>query len=93
MLKLVEKVKRRVTTLCEQRLMTVDDVEADVLEGAIGEAMQSIPVLSMDDESDEDVPDEDGPKVRTSRRCASIDGFSLHANTAVTADNRVGLRR
>ena len=30
--------------------MTVDDVEGDVIEGAIGEAMQNIQVLPMDDE-------------------------------------------
>ena len=90
-LRLVQKVGRRVRALCEKRHGTDGDAEGDVLEGTIGEAMQNIPMVSIDGTSDDEVPDGDGPKARRSRRCASVDGFSIHANTAVAAHNRIGL--
>ena len=37
------------------------------------------------------MPEDDGQRVRRSRRCAAVDGFSIHANTQVAANNRVGL--
>jgi hypothetical protein len=94
-LRLAQRLGRRVRALVEKRFGTVDDAEGDVLEGAIGETMRRIPLLSSpasdDDTSDDEVPDGDGPRVRRSRRCASVDGFSIHANTAVAASNRIGL--
>ena len=74
-LQLAKRVGRRVTALLEKRFGTVDDMEADVVEGAIEEAMRKLPFLPSSCESDEEVPEGDGPRVRRSRRCASVDGF------------------
>jgi hypothetical protein len=64
-----------------------------VLEGAIEEAMRSTPLVPSlgDDAVDDEVPEGDGQRVRRSRRCAAVDGFSIHANTQVAVNNRVGL--
>ena len=94
-LRLVLRVGRRVRALLEKRYGTLDDAQGDVLEGTIEEAMRSTPLVPSlgDDAVDDEVPDGDGQRVRRSRRCAAVDGFSIHANTQVAANNRVGLEK
>jgi hypothetical protein len=92
LLRLTQKLARRVTALLERRFGTLEPAEDDVLQGAIGEGMQNVPLPSTDAGS-EDAPDVERPTVRTSRRAASACGFSIHANTAVPAHHRVGLEK
>ena len=73
--------------------------ETDVLDGAIDEAMRNVPRLPWNDEdegtsddTDDDASDESNSS-RTGKRSMRLDGFSLHANTAVAEDNRVGLEK
>jgi hypothetical protein len=72
------------------RRAAFEPASADVLEGAIGEGMQNVPTLAADSD-EEDADDEESPKVRTARRAASVDGFSIHAGTAVPAHNRTSM--
>jgi hypothetical protein len=89
-LRLTQRLARRVTALLERRFGSHESPEADVLEGAIGQAMLNVPRL---DPANDDEPAEGEHKVRTSRRRASVDGFCIHADTAVPAHNRVGLEK
>jgi len=80
--------------------------ETDVLDGAIDEAMRNVPRLPWNDEDGgtSDAPPDappDGPddasdgsnSCRTGKRSMRLEGFSLHANTAVAEDNRSGLEK
>jgi len=69
--------------------------EDDVLDGAIEEAMCKVPLVpsSSDDELPGQTSGEAPLPSRTSKRCMRRQGFSLHANTAVAADNRLGLEK
>jgi hypothetical protein len=72
----------------QRRLGTLELGEStDSLEGAISEAMNqpSEPRLLF--------PDDEPEQPRTARRCAGVDGFSIHANTAVPAHDRLGLEK
>jgi hypothetical protein len=91
---LTQRLARRVTAFLERRFAALEPGSADVLEGAIGEAMQSLPILAADS-GEEDALEEKSPKGRTRKRAASVDGFSIHAGTAVpaAASSRRGRRR
>ena len=89
---LTERLARRVMALCERRFGAFDPPEEGVLESAIGEGLQNLPRLARDIE-EEDVPGSDPRTLRTSRRAAWVEGFSIHANTAVPAPNRLGLEK
>jgi hypothetical protein len=97
---ILEKVVRRVSALVHKRCGLDDDFglepETDVLDGAIDEAMRNVPRLpwSADDEEPPDeAPEGSPPACRTGKRAMRLEGFSLHANTAVAADNRFGLEK
>jgi hypothetical protein len=86
--RLVLRLGQRTTTFLQRRLGTLELGEStDSLEGATSEAMNqpSEPRLLFPDDEPE------GP--RTARRCAGVDGFSIHANTAVPAHDRLGLEK
>jgi len=90
--RLVVRLARRTVRLLEQRFGALEvGAEGDTLEGAIGEAMSQTPESPRHALTAEDAEETTEP--RTSRRCASVDGFSIHANTAVAAGNRVGLEK
>jgi hypothetical protein len=81
-------------TFYEKHFAALEDRGDDVLEGAIHEAMQRVPQLVVPDESqDDESSDLEHSTPKRSRRCASVDGFSIHANTAISSENRVGLER
>ena len=92
---ILDKVVRRVSTLVHKRCGLDNDLglepETDVLDGAIDEAMRKVPLLPW---SAEDKAPEGAPQAcRTGKRAMRLEGFSLHANTAVAADNRLGLEK
>ena len=97
---ILQKVVRRVSALVQKRCGLDDDLgiepESDVIDTAIDEAMNNVPRLPWSDE-DEKLSDEalEGPPQasRTGKRAMRLEGFSLHANTAVAADNRFGLEK
>jgi len=76
--------------LVQRRFATLEPAEADVFEGAIGEGMQNVPSRA-DQTIENDAPDGKLHEVRTSRSSASVDGFSIRADTAVEPHHRVGL--
>ncbi len=93
---LLRRLARRVDALCQRRLAWVEDTEDEPLPGAISEAMRKLPLTAEADQpSVDELPGDDQPPSRpcTSRRCAWLDGYSLHADTMVRAHNRVGLER
>lgn len=97
---ILEKVVRRVSNLVQKRCGVEDDFEiepeTDVLDGAIDEAMRNVPRMprSTEDEEPSDEAPEGSPQTcRTGKRAMRLEGFSLHANTAVAADNRLGLEK
>jgi hypothetical protein len=91
-LRLTQRLARRVTAFFERRFATFEPAEADLLEAAIGEGMHKVP--SANPIIEDDAPDAERPRLRTpSRRSASVDGFSIHADTAVPAHNRLGLEK
>ena len=85
---ILEKVVRRVSALVPKRCGIEQDFgiepETDVLDGAVDEAMRKVPRLpwSAEDEAPEGAPHAS----RTGKRAMRLQGFSLHANTAVAAD-------
>lgn len=91
-LRLTQRLARRVTIFLERRFAILEPVDADVLESVIGEGMRNVPAVA-DPSAQDDAPDGETSKVRTSRRAASVDGFSIHADTAVPAHNRLGLEK
>ena len=89
---LVQKIAKKVTAFCQKRFATIEDMESGVLDGAIMEAMRKLPRAPLADEPHEDEePDHASLTLKTSKRCAAIDGFTVHANTVVPANNRFGL--
>ena len=73
--------------------------ETDVLDEAIDEAINNVPRLPWSDEDEgateatgDDASDESN-SFRTGKRAMRLEGFSLHANTAVAEDNRTGLEK
>jgi hypothetical protein len=71
--RLVLRLAQRTTTLLQRRLGTLELGEStDSLQGAISEAMNqpSEPRLLF--------PDDEPEQPRTARRCAGVDGFSIH---------------
>jgi len=90
---LVARIARRVTAMIEKRLATVDDRGDSLLDSAVVAAMQTCGTGSAprpDAEADQ------GSTTKahaSSQRRASIDGFSLHANTQTEPDDRAGLER
>jgi hypothetical protein len=97
---ILEKVVRRVSKLVHKRCGLDDDLglepETDVLDGAIDEAMRNVPRVPdiAEDEQLSDEALERSPQAcRTGKRAMRLEGFSLHANTAVAADNRLGLEK
>jgi hypothetical protein len=92
--RLVQKIAQRVRTFYEKHFANLEDRDCDVLESAIHEGMQRGPKLVVTDASAADESSDLEPSTpKRSRRCASVDGFSIHANTAVASENRVGLER
>jgi hypothetical protein len=89
-LRLTERLARRVTAYLERRFGALEPAPGDMLEAAIGEGMQVVPLLAGEVEA---LENDESSKVRTARRAASVDGFSIHAATAVPAKNRVGLEK
>ena len=93
---ILEKVVRRVSALVHKRCGLEDDLglepETDVLDGAIDEAMRKVPRLPWSAE-DESIRRRHHEPSRTGKRAMRLQGFSLHANTAVAADNRLGLEK
>jgi hypothetical protein len=95
-LRLTRTLKRRGTSLIERRFDAIDDNPNAVLDGAMAEAMQKVPVapaqlVTADDDADAEQPD--SPRLRRTRRAAAVDGFSIHANSSVASENRVGLEK
>ena len=96
---ILDKVVRRVSDLVQKRCGIEDDLElepeVDVLDGAIEEAMRKVPLLpsSSEDELFDETSDKTLMPCRTAKRSMRMQGFSLHANTAVAADNRLGLEK
>ena len=69
-------------------------MENGILDGAILEAMRKLPMAPVSDEPNEDEePDGAPPKLKLSKRCAAVDGFTVHANTVVASNNRIGLEK
>ena len=66
-----------------------------VLDSAIDETMCHVPRAPWTNKDKElsDDPSETTHPCRTGKRAMRLDGFSLHANTAAAADNRVGLEK
>jgi hypothetical protein len=99
-LDILQKVVRRVSALVQKRCGLDDDLglepETDVLDGVIDEAMRNVPRVPdiAEDEQLSDEALEGSPQAcRTGKRAMRLEGFSLHANTAVAADNRLGLEK
>lgn len=88
-LHLTKRVAKRTLAFLQKQGDAIEDGVTDVLDETMGEAMAKLPRLPLADEPS----DADPPKDTRSRRCAHIDGFSIHANTAVPADNRLGLEK
>jgi hypothetical protein len=88
-LHLLVKLARRVTAHVTKYFATLDEGQ-DLLGGAIYEAMVS---LSSSDLSLPAGGDDLVKPRKTLKRCVQLDGFSLHANTAVGPENRVGLEK
>jgi hypothetical protein len=83
--RVVEKIARRTTSLVQKYFATVDGGQ-DLMGGAIHDAMFKLPPVGHRDD------DQPSPE-RRSKRCAQLDGFSVHANTSIAADNRLGLEK
>ena len=97
---ILDKVVRRVSNLVQKRCGLEDEFgiepETEALDGAIDEAMRNVPRVpsSTEDEEPSDEAPEGSPQAcRTGKRAMRLEGFSLHANTAVAADNRLGLEK
>jgi hypothetical protein len=94
--RVTEKIARRVSALIEKWFANIDDSGDGVLDSALKEAMRirahGNPAVVADDSST-DGDQETAPMARTPRRCAQLDGFSVHANTEVAAEDRAGLER
>ena len=96
---ILEKVVRRVSALVQKRWGIEEelglDPESDLLDNAIEEAMRQVPLVPS--RSQDEHPDKTSGAARSasriSKRCMRSQGFSLHANTAVAADNRIGLEK
>jgi len=82
-LEITLKIKKRVEKLVERRAAETDDVEDDPLALA-----QAVSVQAKFPARPDDVFD---PNPR--RRCAFVRGFSLHADTRVHENDRLGLER
>jgi hypothetical protein len=88
---LVQRLAKRVGQWAQRRYGTDDTSDETLLDGAIVDAMRKLPLLHADDDAtDAGRADE---RLELSRRCAAIDGFSIHANTAVVASDRLGLEK
>jgi hypothetical protein len=90
-LHLTQRLARRITSFIERRFATLEPTEDGLLDSAIADGMQKVP--SLPEPLAEHAPDDEPHKVRTSRRSASVDGFSIHADTAVAPPNRLGLEK
>jgi hypothetical protein len=90
--RLTQRLARRVTALVERRVATREPAEYDPLDAARGEGMPKLASLPEPAEYD---PPEATPKRkrRTIRRSAAVDGFGIHADTAVEPHNRLGLEK
>jgi hypothetical protein len=95
-LKLTTTMKTRVTALIERRFEAVDDDGGSVMDTALAEAMQNVPRTAKqleatdEDDTNRQTP---SPPSRQPRRTAMVEGFSMHANTSVAPDNRIGLEK
>ncbi len=58
-----------------------------------GQKLPRVPLSEDGAQEEENVPEGKRPKVKTSKRCASVNGYSIHANTVVPAQNRFGLEK
>jgi len=85
---LTTRLARRVTALLERRYAHRDEPPLGPVEGALAEAMRHPFLPASPVGPDTTADDEDDL-----RRCASVDGFALHADTAVAAADRLGLER
>ena len=96
---ILQKVVRRVSALVQKRCGLDDDLglepDTEVLDSAIDETMHHVPRAPWTNKDKElsDDPSETTHPCRTGKRAMRLDGFSLHANTAAAADNRVGLEK
>jgi hypothetical protein len=89
LLALTARLARRVTALVERRYQSMDEGAGEILDGALGEAM-SRPALPF---WTQEAQEQDAEAAPRPRRCASVDGFGIHAGTAVSASDRVGLEK
>jgi hypothetical protein len=77
-------VGRRVTRLLQRRgLLEGEDEAPDVLASLQAKAILAALVRHQPGE----------PEFQLKRRCAALDGYSVHANTAIAANDREGLER
>jgi hypothetical protein len=84
--KLVAPISRRIETLvAEATDEGVDDEDTDALQYSLAEAAQPLHRSRW--------PIDDDVVVMPRPRCAQREGYSLHADVAVAADDRRGLRR
>jgi hypothetical protein len=88
--RLLATIGRKVLRLrahLEQAAHGADLQDPDALDQALAEAVQArLPV-------GREVDDHTGSPAPSAHRCASADGFSLHANLTIEADDRAGLQR
>jgi hypothetical protein len=82
---LVKRLAVRVSAWIQRRYATSDSTDEELLDGAIVQAMRKLPVLHADVDAAAEDP-ADGNTVTKSRRCARLDGFSIHANTACSSN-------
>ena len=81
---LLIKIVRRITKLLEQSGLLDAEVEPDDMTLAMAEAVDARPLF----------PHEERERYeRRKRRCALIDGFSLHADVHILENDRLGLER
>jgi hypothetical protein len=85
--KLARRVKRYISDYCEQHALDGQDFCADIMEQTIAHALQPPqPLLP-------NIPTESSAALDKPHRCASFEGFSLHANVSIQAKDRAGLLR
>jgi hypothetical protein len=91
LLAMTARLARRVTALLQRRYQSLDEEAPEILDGALGEAMcrPDLPLWTRE-EKEQDAEAAAAPRPR---RCASVDGFSIHAGTAVGPTDRVGLEK
>lgn len=90
LLAMTARLARRVTALLERRYQSMDEGAGEFLDGALGEAMSrpALPLWTREEEEQDAEAVAPRPK-----RCASVDGFSIHAGTAVSESDRLGLEK